>query len=368
MKNHRNRVISVTLAVSIFAAMVLWVGIGCHSSTSTPAPNPTDTTGKGNPQPSIDTVEFSFAVFGCNRLAAGDTVGVPSTANIAQLDRTFTDMMNLSPQPEYVFDVGDLVLGKVTDTSILGSQLRAWRQHYEASPIASSGIKLVAVAGNHESNDGGSSSDLCEKKWLEVMSPYIVGSNGPGVGGADNLATDQSRLTYSFNYDDTHFVTMNSDPSGQGSTVPINWVSQDFAAARAAGAKHIFALAHKPAYAWENDGSSSLTTATQTALWSAMTTNHVEAMLTAHNHVYRRLQPKGSGTPWMIIPGNGGSTLDSNLPADQNYGFTVVSVMKSGKVKMKTYARAFGPLYNSPSPAATYPTTVVDTADITWGN
>ncbi len=367
MKFLRSNNSRIILTVSLLAALFIWAESGCHSSTSNSVPNPTDTTGKGNPQPTVDTVEFSFAVFGCNRLAAGDTASVPSTANIPQLARSFADIMNLSPKPTYLFVVGDLVLGKTTDTSKLGSQLRAWRQYYESSPIASSGIKLVAVSGNHEFNDG-TSSALCEQKWLEVMAPYIVGNNGPGVGGADNLATDQSRLTYSFNFDDTHFVTINTDPAGQGSTVPVHWIAQDFAAARAAGIKHIFALGHKPAYNWENDGSSSLTSACQTALWSAMTTNHVEAMITAHNHVYRRLQPKGTGTPWMIIPGNGGSTLDSNLPADQNYGFTVVSVMKSGKVKMKTYARAFGPLYNSPSPVATYPTTVVDTADITWGN
>ena len=196
------------------------------------------------------------------------------------------------------------------------------------------------------------------------MAPYINGSNGPNAGGTDNLSTDQSKLSYSFDYLGTHFVLLNSDPANAGSTVPTAWAAQDMAAAHAAGAKHIFVLDHKPAFDWTNDGSSSLSNASQAALWSAMTTNHAEAMLSAHNHVYRRLQPTGHS--WMIIPGNGGSTLDSQLPSDRNYGFSLVDIMTSGKVIVKTYARQFGSNYIDPSPAATYPTTLRDSADISW--
>ncbi len=349
---------------ALLAAITITVGIGCHNNTSS-STTPIDTAGNGNPKPAADSALYSFAIMGCNRIDNSDLnlATNPSTANIAQLDRTLNDVMNLSPRPNYLFLVGDLVLGKTTDTSVLGPELRAWRQHYEASPVAATGIKLVLVPGNHEFNDG-TSSTLCEQKWIEVMAPYIAGNNGPAKGGPDNLSTDQSKLTYSFNYQDAHFVVMNTDPAGQGSSVPTSWIAQDFAAARSAGAKHIFALAHKPAYNWTNDGTTSLTTANRDALWSEMQTNHVEAMITAHNHVYRRLQPPGKS--WMIIAGNGGSTLDSNLPTDQNFGFSVVSVMKSGKVITKAYARNFGAKYNASSSATTYPTTERDSADITW--
>ena len=321
-----------------------------HDSTTTSAP---------------DSVLYSFAVFGDDRLASSDTnLGTnPSTANLPQLDRTFADILQLSPKPAYLFVIGDLVLGQTTDTARLGTELRGWRQRYEASPIASSGIRLVVVAGNHEV-DGANSTAAIEQAWLQNMAPYIVGNNGPTAGGADGLKTDQSRLSYSFDYRDTHFVTLNSDPVALSSTVPVNWAAQDLAAARAAGSKHIFVLDHKTPYDWTNDGTTSLTTANRNALWSALEANHVEAMISSHNHVYRRLHP--SGSTWMIIDGNGGAPLDSNLPADRNYGFSFFDIMKSGKVILKTYARPFGTNYNDPCPAASYPATLRDSADISW--
>ena len=343
----------------------------CSNNSSNPpgGGNPTDTTHKVDTTthtPTVDSVVYSFAVMGCNRLDAGDVSGSnPSTANLAQLDRTLTDVMNLNPRLNYLFLVGDLILGKTTDTSVTGSELRGWLEHYRLSALASLGITLVLVPGNHEFNDG-TSSEVLEKQWVRTMAPNIVGSNGPSAGGADNLPTDQSRLSYSFNFNDAHFVVLNSDPAEVGSSVPVKWVAQDLAAARSAGAKHLFLFDHKPAYDWTNDGATSLTTANRDALWATMTTNHAEALFSAHNHVYRRLHP--SGAPWMVIAGNGGSPLESTLGADRNFGFTTVSVMKSGKVIEKAYARDYGTNYNDPSPVSQYPTTLRDSADISWKN
>ncbi len=340
---------------------------GCHPSTTGPSNTPADTTkhpGDSTTHPIADTILYSFVTMGCNRLDKADTAGDPSTANIAQLDRTLTDVMNLSPRPDFLILTGDVMLGKVTDTSGTGRQLGAWLAHYRSMPIASSGIKLIMVPGNHEFNDGVQSAAL-EQQWLWMMTPYINGSNGPKPGGADALTTDQSRLTYSFDYKGGHFVIMNSDPAQESSTISIKWVAQDLSQARAVGAKHIFLFAHKPAYDWTNNGATSLVdNANRDALWSAMEANHAEAMFSAHNHVYRRMQPTGKS--YMIVAGNGGSSLASTAAADRNFGFTLVQVMSSGKVIEKAYAREYGAKYSDPSPAAMYPTTIRDSADITW--
>ncbi len=356
-------VLAVTVLIAATSAFLFGCSHGVSSGT------PPDTTHR-SPDTTVtsvpDSVLYSFCVMGCNRVDNSDLDlnGNPSTANLAQLDRTFTDMMQLSPRPDYMFLVGDLVLGKTTDTSLLGTELRGWRAHYETSPIASSGIRLVVVPGNHETNDG-TGTVAIEQKWLEVMAPYVIGSNGPTAGGADALPTDQTRLSYSFNFRDSHFVLLNSDPMGAGSTVAVHWVAEDLAQARATtGIKHIFVLDHKPAY--DDNGTTSSIPASQSALWSELQQYEVEAMLSAHDHIYRRLEP--GGKTWMIIAGNGGSPLENPVGNDRNFGFTLVQVMKSGKVIEKAYAREYGTNYLGPSPAAAFPTTLRDSADITWKN
>ncbi len=356
-----------------FALGTATIETGCHSNAPSNGPTgTTDTTKNGNPTTS-DSVLYSFAVFGCNRLSAGDTAGVPSTANLAQLDRTFTDIAALTPRPNFLVVCGDLVLGKgsssnaSTDTTIVGQQLRAWIQHFQSSPVAAAGIQLYVTPGNHETQGetAGVSFPQAEQAWLNNMSQYVAGSNGPGVGGPDHLQTDQSRLSYSINYRDSHILLLNSDPVGADGTVPVNWAASDMAAARTAGQKHIFVIAHKPAYSWDNGTTDGLTISNRDSLWNVFNTNHVEAMITAHNHVYQRLQGT-TGSTYMIISGNGGSSLETTAGNYKNFGFVVISVMKSGKVLMKEYARTYGANYNDPSSAATYPTTVRDSADITW--
>ncbi len=357
------------VVMAIVAAAASAFIFGCSHASSTPSNTPTDTTKHPTdtthyPIVGSDTVLFSFVTFGCNRLDKGDTAGSPSTANIMQLDRTFDDIMNLTPRPDMLIATGDVILGKTIDTSVTGRQLRAWLAHYQSQPIASSGIKLIMVPGNHEFNDGAQSAPL-EKQWLLVMAPYIVGTNGPKPGGNDALTTDQSQLTYSFDYKGSHFVMMNSDPALEGSTISVGWVSQDLVQARAAGAKHIFLFAHKPAYNWTNNGATSLVgTANRDALWSAMEANHAEAMFSAHNHIYRRMQPTGKS--YMIVAGNGGSSLENPVGADRNFGFTLVQVMTNGKVIEKAYAREYGTNYTDPCPSYQYPTTLRDSLDISW--
>ncbi len=361
-----------TFALAALAAAMLVFGAGCHSNSPTNgATGPTDTTKNGGNTSTPDSVLYSFAVFGCNRLDAADTTGVPSTANLAQLDRSFADIAALSPRPNFLVVCGDLILGKGSsssasvDTAVVGQELRAWIQHYQTSPAAA--IKLYVTPGNHETQGwtNGVSFPQAEQAWLNNMSQYIAGSNGPGVGGPDHLQTDQSRLSYSIDYRDSHILLMNSDPVGADATVPVNWAASDMAAARARGQKHIFAIAHKPAYSWDNGTSDGLVTSNRDSLWAAFNTNQVEAMITAHNHVYQRLQGT-TGKTWMIISGNGGSTLETTAGNYRNFGFAVISITKSGKVLMKEYARSYGANYNDPCPAATYPTTARDSADITW--
>lgn len=318
-------------------------------------------------------VAFSFVVLGCNRVNAADTLGDPSTANVAQLKQTLADVAAIQPRPKFLFFAGDEVLGYTSDTTVLASQLTAWRTLYEASPLPATGVELVAVPGNHETQGANKLAyPAAERTWLRVMAPYITrGGNGPGVGGADNLQTDQSKLTYSFEYQDAHFVTLNTDPVGNDWHVPVNWVQSDIAAAKARGVKHVFAIGHKPAYPYPTvatDGLSKDATS-RDAFWAALSSGQSEAMFAAHNHVYYRAQPTG-GKTWMVIAGNGGSsletTIDPTIPSSgAYYGYTLVTVTNAGHVIARSYGRPV-PSAGYTSATGVAPATLRDSVDISW--
>lgn len=323
-----------------------------------------------NPAVDPNGVAYSFVVVGCNRVDKADTAGNASTANVAQLNQTFADVAALSPKPNFFFFAGDEVFGYTSDTASLARQLTAWRGLYENSPLASSGVELVAVPGNHEVQDVNKVAYVAaERTWLRVMAPYVAhGGNGPMAGGADNLVTDQSKLSYSFDYKDAHFVALNSDPTGADWHVPTKWLQSDLASARTKGAKHIFVIDHKPAYAYPTvptDGLSIDPTA-RDAFWNTLLTNQVEAMFSAHNHMFYRTQP-ANGKTWMIIAGNGGSKLeasvDATIPGTGVYfGFTLVQVTNGGRVIMKSYGRDVP----APYTAATTRATMRDSTELTW--
>ena len=312
-----------------------------------------------------DTLAYSFVVLGCNRIDKSDVnlATNPSTANIPQLTQTYADIAALKPRPDYLFFMGDMVVGYSPDTAVLGRQLRAWVGLYRAAPLSKTGITMVAMPGNHEvmSGKGLPSFEGAEQVWRSALRPYLAGSNGPAAGGADKLATNQSQLSYSFDYKKSHFIVLNTDPVGAEASVPLAWLGQDLAAARAKGSKHIFAMGHKPALpAPGGDGLSN-----GGSMWDLLEANHAEAMLAAHNHLYYRSQ-QPSYHPWQLIAGNGGSPLDASAsPNKLFFGYILVKAYTSGKVMAYSYGRDL-PGNGYLGATSTTPTTVRDSVDITW--
>lgn len=326
-------------------------------------------------------VDFSFVVVGCNRVDKADVVKAsPSTANVEQLKRTFDEVSKLSPAPKFLFLAGDLVMGYTSDVKVLESQLMAWKDLYESSPLASSKTTLIPITGNHETqNEKKVSYEGAEKTWLKVMAPYLkYAGNGPRAGGKDNLKTDQSKLTYSFDYKGTHFVVLNTDPVGRDWSVPKEWIAKDLDKAKASYAKHIFAIGHKPAHGYpinlynpptdKEDSLGKLYPADRDDFWASLVKNKAEAMLAAHDHIYYRARiPKGK--TWQIIAGNGGSKLEKVVDQAKNnfFGFTEVSVLKNNRVMVTSYGRDV-PKDGYLAPSEKYPTTIRDRGDISWNS
>jgi hypothetical protein len=328
---------------------------------------------------SADSVVYSFVSVGCNRVDKKDTnFSVnPSTANVAQLKRTLDDIAKLEPKPKFLFFTGDAILGYTDDSVKLLGELAAWRDIWEHSSCKAAGIELVPIPGNHESqNSSKVATPFAERAWLRVMSPYIKhGGNGPAPrqNDPDSLLTDQRDFTYSFDFEGSHFLVISTDPAGRDWRPPVHWIASDLTAAHAnSTTRHIFAFGHKPAYEYNYDSELgekydglAKYPEHRDMLWKAFEDSHVDAMITAHNHIYRAFQP--TGKTWMVIAGNGGSKLEKeSTPAQRFYGFTLIQVLKNGTVVEKTYGRDFADSYTAESSPDKYPTTIRDSKIISW--
>ncbi len=299
---------------------------------------------------SAQTLDYSFVVLGCNRVNDVDSVGNPSTANIYQLNRVFTEVSQMNPLPKYLFFAGDLVLGYENDTVKLASQLTNWLNLYKASPLFGTSVQLVALEGNHETQDkaaGKKSFPAAERTFVRVMHDYILGNNGPAitglVPGTDSLTTDQSQLTYSFNYKNDHFVLINTDPVGRDAIASYKWLANDIKSARLNGARHVFAIGHKPAYSGRfkagPDGLD-VNPAQRDSFWNTLEQYQADAFFSAHVHVSDTIQPHLNKT-WQIIAGNGGSLVEPAfaLPPNAYFGYLIANVYTNNQVHVNNMGR-----------------------------
>jgi hypothetical protein len=330
-------------------------------------------------------VNYSYVVMGCNRISRSDDKDGWDTSayfneaytNLVQLNATFDDAMKLDPKPDYFFFVGDLVLAESKDTNKLVDQLTAWKTLYHNHPISKSGIKMVALPGNHEflySQNFKPYTELpnqyANEIWLRLMPDFIYGNNGPGIGGPDSLIYDESQLTYSFDHNGDHFIMMNTDTYDEPGKVPVRWIVSDIRTWRAANPiGHIFLMGHKPAYneaglakGYDTDPGLAFNPTQVDTLWKVMNENKAEAMLSAHEHLFWAGIPNNSHS-WQVIAGNGGTSLQAPYNGAYFFGFTEVKVMSDGTVKAFSHGRTaptpdYGPNTDS--------TTVRATFDLTW--
>lgn len=331
-----------------------------------------------------DDVLFSFVFLGCNRIDKDD-VDSPntnkSTANVPELQRTFREISALNPKPVFLFFVGDLVLGLEKDPKKLSKQLKEWVKQYndpKFSPIAQSGIKLIAVPGNHESlymsGKGKSKEELPWKAlpyWMNEMGSFMPAGKINRVPGKDSMDNLQ---TYSFDYLNTHFVMLNTDTYNKHNKIgqaPASWIANDLQQAGSNSAtKHIFLLGHKPSYvdAKSKDADDRMDTAVTNIIWPAMEHNKAEAMLSAHSHQYYRCQPDQNKS-YQVIAGNGGSPYESKLDtAHQFFGYTIVYVLKNNHVVIKSMGRTVYDKHYLETLPSGLPTTTRDSVDISWGS
>jgi hypothetical protein len=268
----------------------------------------------------------------------------------------------------------------------LNTQLKAWKALYENDSISKSGIEMVAVPGNHEMlhskkvkvKKKGKKKKKKEKMqfplagstdiWLKYMKPYMPSDR-------DTLVSSNkmdNRLTFSFVRENIGFVVMNTDsyntPTkknkyGKEGMIPTSWVIDkvnEFKADKRI--EHIFVLGHRPYYINNKTETGHSGLPAGPILWPALEEARVVAMLSAHKHDYQRWQPinkeLGGGT-YQIIAGNGGSKGDAPF-----FGYSTISIMVSGDVKLSSVGFCKGDPYYAPVPEN--PTTLRDEVHLTW--
>lgn len=275
-----------------------------------------------------------------------------------------------------------------TSDVVSSDLLKAYQQYAFwrglVAPVMETGTYVFPVPGNHETVCKFCPANSDKQKVAKVENEQAYAANmgdlildnsrfnallgtqpqnvnpGPTAGNSpDGLTTDQSKLSYSFDYKGFHFVVINTDPVGGETSAPANWLAADLAAAKARGVKKIFVFGHKPAYNYNYQAtgiasSSSLdataaTTVKRDAFWNVIE-QYGATYFCGHEHVYNISQPKGGA--YQVIVGAGGSPFDdkSTVPGanpltDRSYSWATVRVHQDGGVDILGYGfdEHFGP-------------------------
>lgn len=333
--------------------------------------------------PSDDPEVFHFAT-------VGDSRGDPKAPGISAQDKRWaqaspvlarmTQEIGDSKAQALVFN-GDMVMGYTPERAQLDRQYAYWRGM--VAGLMERGTYVLPVPGNHEvqmptPQPGGGSQKLAqpwlEDAWRDNMGDLVLDesrwkkttrlpvkgfdvSNAPAVG-TDGITTPQQQLSYSLDAGAVHLAIINTDPVGLDASAPLQWLRQDFEAAKARGAKRFFVFGHKMAYTYVYSGKQKdkadgldARVALRDGFWDLIEA-YGATYFSGHEHIYHASQPRLSsgGKAWQVIVGSGGSPFsakpgDSNNPQDRMYAWADVRVRQSGKViiEVRGFDEHFGP-------------------------
>jgi hypothetical protein len=292
-----------------------------------------------------------------------------------------------------LFFNGDMIMGygnaivptnTTTVSNIVNSDLVSFYKQYAfwrgmVARTMERGTYIVPVAGNHETQwkAGGKKAQVVnEDAWRANMGDLILDQNRflnifdelPSNADVndnhalDGLTTDQSKLSYSFDFHGSHFAVINTDPVGKDAHAPVNWLANDLQGAQARGLKRNFVFGHKPAFTYyfgvtnvlpvtpsglDNDPAS------RDAFWNVIE-QFDATYFCGHEHIFNMTQPRAAqgGKAWQILVGSGGSPFDAsptdtthNPKTDRTYAWATVAIHRDGKTSITAYGfdDDFGP-------------------------
>ena len=202
-------------------------------------------------------------------LSGQDAIWLQNTRTWSRIIREIEDQHS-----DFLFFNGDMIMGygkadvplsTSSVSAIVNSDLMKFYRQYAfwrgmVAGLMENGTYVIPVAGNHEVQcnkavqpncaNGKHALEVNENAWRANMGDLILDdqrflnlfgeqASHENVGDnrlADGLTTDQSKLSYSFDFRGSHFVVINTDPVGKDAHAPTNWLAADLLAAQARGA------------------------------------------------------------------------------------------------------------------------------------
>jgi hypothetical protein len=317
-------------------------------------------------------VVLTFSTVGDSRADAAqpgltnqDKIWLQNTKAITRISREVqAQKSNL-----FIFN-GDMIMGYSpnSDSNLLNKEYAYWRGLM--ANMFEAGTYVVPVPGNHEVQDkykdaNGKTVKMAtqanENTWRSNMGDIIMDTerfkqivgadiqgwnpdNHPQIG-TNNIVTDQKQLSYSFDLKGSHFAIINTDPVGNDSHAPIEWLKNDIANAKKNGAKHIFVFGHKDAFPYVADPANPPSAdgldadpKSRDEFWQVIEENDA-TYFCGHEHVFNVSQPHGKA--YQVLVGSGGSPFEVNAPVqnptDRMYAWATVKVYANGDVRVNCY-------------------------------
>jgi hypothetical protein len=346
-----------------------------------------------------DPVVLSFSTVGDSRQdpVTPDPTTLPLSGQDAHWLQNTRAWTRISRSIEHqgsslLFFNGDMIMGyghAITPTNgtnvpnIVNSDLVKFYTQYAfwrgmVAGMMEAGTYVVPVPGNHETQSkplGKKAQVANEDAWRANMGDLILdpsrfvnlfgepptNSNVLNNGPLDALASDQTQLSYSFDFHGSHFVVINTDPFGRDAHAPVNWLASDLQAAQARGFRRNFVFGHKPAFTYYYGVTNTLPAtpsgldndlASRDAFWNVIE-QYGATYFCGHEHVFNIMRPTATtgGNAWQILVGSGGSPFEAAptdvtiSPTDRYYAWATVKIYQSGKVKITAFGfdDQFGP-------------------------
>jgi hypothetical protein len=337
----------------------------------------------------------------------------PSTVPVSGQDQNWlentkalTRMLRTIEQQKanLLFYDGDMIMGygaavvpadTSTVSSIVSSDLMQFYKQYgfwrgAVAGTMETGTYVFPVAGNHEVRCNSANTKQCEQSgkhamvqnenaWRNNMGDLIFDDtrfqgifgvkpssedDGSTSAAFDGVTSSQKQLNYSFDFRDSHFAVINTDPYLQDAHAPVNWPEQDLAKAKARGARHFFIFGHKPAFTYYYGAVTPLPTSpsgldsdlvSREAFWNVVT-RYGAIYFCGHEHIFHLSQhPSVNGqSAWQVLVGSGGSPFEAaptdvtiNPSTDRDYAWVTVKGYDNGLVKIRGYGfdDHFGPTH-----------------------
>jgi hypothetical protein len=226
-----------------------------------------------------DDSTFSFAVIGDSRGSIGNSKHPALKAAANQIAKKTSGP---------VFPLGDEVNSCYGDAKCI-KDFKQWKKMMG---------KLISrtypIVGNHDRTNG-----KADTTWQNTFS---LPQNGP-EGFKD--------LTYSFDYQDAHFVVLDSEKPSMHliDSSQRDWLDQDLTNNTK---KYTFVFYHEPAFAISREVSDSLDfmPSERDALWNILDKHNVTAVFNGHEHLYGRkkidsgVYPAAQNTIYQFTVGN----------------------------------------------------------------